>query len=808
MNTKNLNSEVIKATSSNSTVRCSVLKTGFLFFMVMVFSSTSFAQNQFLWTGGGSTDDWTDASNWDYYPYATSDRISPAPFYPGQGGLINPEGPKNDIAIFNNLYDGNCDINASLRVGGIIIEGYTGTLTQINGTRFNVSESDDAGGEGFWDGSISISSGHSDLIAVNAMLAYQARFNFGGPVLASNGFQGGAGIVGGISPSYGLLFAVPLTVENGTFKAPEDETRIRHNATFANGLHFDNSRQGTVVLSNRSAGMATRFYNLGNVHFWDLKVTTNGADPATKEFSGAPCIVENNFMTAGSLGVLGTGSDPIIMNAPIGTEIHIKNDLIVGNVHTTASFEFTGTAAFGNLFLVMNGNDPLDPNQHIRHPYNNDNFSGILPSLKINKPLGNIILEGPTTFNNQIQFIQGILYPTTASTQDALTDDVLVLNTNTSIAGASDASHCNGAIRVRTGKELELPIGKSSLYRPALIKPISGISTGHSIINMYSAEYFDAESVESVLSFETPTLSEISPCEVWAIQKYDNSAADPWTFNLELNYNSTPCFNHELCELAVTRWDLAPNQWVSHGNSGLATTTLAGAPTIRTAIPLVSTDFERSNPRPDLFTFGKLTDDLCSPCEVDVCVNYCFENGEFKFDPIIVYGGGSVPAGISWDFGDGTSTDLNPTHTFISEGIKTISVEVCAAIGADTCCTIYNFQVINTICALPPTTLERQPQTQKDAKQIRVSAGETTTNNLIISPNPSSTGTVQFSLKTTEKGNFEYQIVDHLGERIKTGKITAGEPINLDSSQLAAGSYWISIQFPQHKITKPFVVTH
>lgn len=781
--------------------------------LLLLYSSTSMAQDQFLWTGASSTH-WTDSSNWDYYPYGGAVAISPAPFYPGQVGLSNPNGPKNDIAIFTNKSNVDCHINkictatdSALRVGGILVEGYQGTITQLDGNRFNVAESDDAGGDGFWDGSTLINSAHPDLFPVNTWQAYQAYFNFAAP---SNGFQGGATIVGGISPSYALLIAVPFKLVNRNFKAPEDETRFRHDAAIVNGPDFDNSHQGTVVLSNRTGGTGTRYYQFGGVHFWDLKVTPNGALPRTKEFSGGLIRVEHNFMTTGLLGVLYGPSYPVVMNAALGTEIHIRQDLIVGNVFPAPSY--TAASAFGNLALVMKGS--LD---QVIHHANPDNFTGNLPTVRIEKGAGVVSLFGPVTVNNHLEFVSGIVKPMTSSTQNLLTTDVFVVNSNTTVSGASDLSFCQGAIRVRTGKTIELPIGKGSVYRPAIVRPISGVSIDYSSDNMYVAEYFEAPITPTapVSSFEIPILTEIKDCEVWAIQKYNNTASDPWVFDLELSFdpsNCNPSFMYDdPCKIAITRWDESSSKWVSHGNGGYFETThpliALRDQTLKTDLSLVAPNFERSNPRPDLFTFGKLAEPVCDSCAVEVCVDYCVTGNSFTFTPNITHSIGSSFAGIDWDFGDGgSSSDLSPTHDFIGAGIQNISVTVYGAIGADTCSTTYNFQVINNNCS-PPMELRRFKPDAKQEKKIKT-IDKAASQQLLISPNPSSVGTIQFSLESIEKGSFDYQITTYSGKTIQTGQIKAKQTLTVNSSKWTTGAYIMSIQLPNKKISQPFMINN
>ncbi|MFT5645495.1 MAG: hypothetical protein ACI976_000165, partial [Aureispira sp.] len=517
-----MNKKKIKTSGTN---KASSFKTGFLFFISFLFCSSIFAQDQFLWTGAADGL-WTNPGNWETVP-TPSGIPMPATVYPGQVS------PKNDVAIFINNDAPDCYMNkdcsmssTALRVGGIIINGYTGKITQINSNRFNVSAVDDPGGDELPDFTVQVL--NPILGPVNGMMAWQAHFEFGGDV-ATNGFHGNPAVPGPLD--YTLLFAVPLRLVTGTFKAPKDDTRIRHDMFVepAAASNFDNVYEGTVILDNTNHGGSTRNYVLGGVHFWNLRIGNNGAVAigAIKEFSGGTCIVENDFATGGWNGVSGISADhPIIMNAPTGTEIHIKKDLIVGNIHATiSSMVYAAADAYGDLFLVMNGDTVV---QRIYHEEDALNFSGCLPSLRIDKPVGSFVeLHGPTTINNRLQLVSGLVVPDLAGTPTTqgdlgLANDMFVVNSNTTVS-STDISFCTGPIRARTGKTLELPVGKGFTYRPAMIRPISGVSADNSQINMYTAEYFEApiSALTPPSSFENPPLSLITDCEMWAIDKED-----------------------------------------------------------------------------------------------------------------------------------------------------------------------------------------------------------------------------------------------------------------------------------------------
>lgn len=806
--------KVVNATSRNLYIPPKEVALSIFFLIFLLSSNLLHAQDQFLWLGMDN-DVWENKNNWAYYPYGGSTRIYPAPFYPGQGIVANPNGTKDDIAVFTNISSNPCRLTTpggsggALRIGAIHVRGYAGTITQNNGNRFNIAESVDLGGAGLWNGTATINSGHPNLSIVNGAVAYQAHFDF-----ATGGrFIGGGNIVGGISPSYALLIAVPLRITSGSrFAPPEDEMRIRHNAVIHNGSLFEHLlHKGTVVLSNRTSGLGTRQYSFPNVRFWNLKVTPNGAAPRSKEFTDGTCTVDNNFMTTGALGELYAPSHTIIMNATPGVEVHVKKDIILGNVTPDATL--TAANDYGNLVIVING----DGNQNIDHSHADIDFQGNLPHLKIDKPTGQVTLKGPVTVNGNINFVSGHVQPETPSTQNSLTTDVFVLNSNATVSGMSDASFCRGAIRMRTGKTIELPIGKGDTYRPAIVRAVSGVSVENSIQNMYRAEYFEALPAESPSIIDTDVLNQVSTCEVWAIQKEAGDAPDPWTFQLELSYNpdsdpnctefiyptTNPC-------LAVSRWNDAV-EWVSHGNGG-AFVASNGDETVRTSSFVGAADFKRSDliNRPDLFTFGKLEAAVCSPepCEVHVCVDYSQTGDSVKFEPRIVYGTGSTFVNITWDFGDGTtSTELMPTHAFTTGGVHFVDVTVDAISGSDTCRTTYTFGIFYNECSLPVMETLLPPSPPEKSEEIKPINASKQPSILSVTPNPTSSGIIQFLLEGPQKEKVDYFITNNSGQTIWTGQLVPYEYTTIKTTQFPTGTYVITVSIEGEIISQKFVVS-
>lgn len=777
------------------------LKSLFLFTFSLLSITGLFAQDQFLWIGG-SGNDWDVKENWNFYEHGTG-TMSPAEYYPGQNIAANIGGPEDDIAMFSAISNIDCNINfivpgnTARRIGGIQVRGYQGTLTQDAGNRFIVAESY----SGFWDGSTTIQSTHPDLAAFNTQTAYIAYFDFDG---ATSGFVGSTSNALG-TLNYELLFAVPLTVTSGSsFIAPVGETRIRHNATFVDGTDFDNINAGTVVLSNRNGGLLSRQYELGDVRFYNLKISS--AVHNLYFNNTANCIVENNFYTSGTLGVLGTGS-LFKMWSVNGGMIEIRKDIIIGNTFYGPSY--TAQDAYGDMTLILNGNGS---DQRIFHTYDNLNFTGNLPFLEINKNVGNVIIDGPVTVNGGINFIQGIVHPNDASTNQndiVSVNDLFVVNSNCVVEACSDDSYCEGPIRCRTGKMIELPVGKEGFYRPAVIRPVSGVSIDYSVDNMYTAEYFPpSPTVDPIMKDITslqPGLNKVDHCEVWAIQRENNT--DTYAMDLELSYDDSSCttFFEDKCRLVIARWDESNSQWESHGST---TPTGLSCPlnsdlTILSDMDILTSDFERSTTNPDLFTFGDYGTDLCDSCSVSVYADYCVDSCTFTFSPNIVLGASSTFHSILWDFGMyGSDPSLNPSVTFLSTGLQTITVTVCAISGMDTCCVTHTFNIYVNGCTHTTSLLP----SIKSEEKASIETKTVDDNKVKIIPNPSYNGQVQIGLETEENGVFNYDITNNQGRTLQQGKISSRELNTIQTSDLAPGLYFITIYLTDKRITEQIII--
>jgi len=81
-------------------------------------------------------------------------------------------------------------------------------------------------------------------------------------------------------------------------------------------------------------------------------------------------------------------------------------------------------------------------------------------------------------------------------------------------------------------------------------------------------------------------------------------------------------------------------------------------------------------------------------------------NGTVSFS----YTGSSAPDSVKWDFGDGgSSSSLNPTHTFSDTGTHTVCLTVYACDSGTYCSSIHNNLSVNKIASLPQVSIYPNP---------------------------------------------------------------------------------------------------
>ncbi|MBK6619323.1 MAG: T9SS type A sorting domain-containing protein [Saprospirales bacterium] len=173
---------------------------------------------------------------------------------------------------------------------------------------------------------------------------------------------------------------------------------------------------------------------------------------------------------------------------------------------------------------------------------------------------GEKTLAGQTTVRTVCSFVDGIVNTTAVN--------LLVINDNATVTGASDNSFANGPVRKVGNDVFPFPIGKTGAgYAPLAISAPS--ASNHA----FDAEYFWSPPPAGTIGLG---IDHISGLEYWDLDQTTGASSVFVSLSWrDLSEVSIPS------ELLIVRLDAG--QWVSHGNGGATGDATAGA--VVTAIP-------------------------------------------------------------------------------------------------------------------------------------------------------------------------------------------------------------------------------
>lgn len=266
--------------------------------------------------------------------------------------------------------------------------------------------------------------------------------------------------------------------------------------------------------------------------------------------SGGELTIQNG----GKLEITGAGaSNTTWVNNTVGS--------IVFDIQSGSTIEYSGSVAqnvHGALFDYSN--------------------------LVIDKAANDISLIGNLSVLNNLNLLSGNVN-TTAS-------DLMIIQNNATVSGASNASHINGPCRKVGNQAFTFPIGKNGLLRTA------GISAPSSTTDHFTAEYFDQNPspVYSSSSLDA-SLNNVSICEYWIIDRTNGSSSASVTLTWDA---ATSCGITALADLRVARWNGA--LWADEGNNSTTGNTTSGSILSGSAIssfsPFTLASASSANPLP------------------------------------------------------------------------------------------------------------------------------------------------------------------------------------------------------------------
>ncbi|MFD1552674.1 hypothetical protein DNU06_09090 [Putridiphycobacter roseus] len=222
----------------------------------------------------------------------------------------------------------------------------------------------------------------------------------------------------------------------------------------------------------------------------------------------------------------------------------------------------------------------------------NINNTGLTPainlrSLTIHKANGNVILNYPITVEEELDFTQGYVISTPVN--------LLTINNNISMTGASSASFVSGPVKKIGDEAFTFPIGDiiSNVYAPLSISaPVS---------DAFTATYLNANpNTLHPIAVIDVLLDHINLCEYWTIDHNVGTS----NVDVTLSFQSPrSCGILNLTDLRVVKWNGL--LWESEGNGGTTGTVSNGTIVTDAVVSTFST-----------FTIGSITSNGPLPIEL------------------------------------------------------------------------------------------------------------------------------------------------------------------------------------------------
>jgi hypothetical protein len=292
-----------------------------------------------------------------------------------------------------------------------------------------------------------------------------------------------------------------------------------------------------------------------NANIEDLDM--GGANVAATEYSVTGGTVQLGYInTQNSSAYFGINAEPatnypnIDFEAGVGKNVSAFNsgNINMLSLHVNADMTFDATGFPVVNIMSNNGTFAFDDEGGFVEANNTVNFSGSVPqlicsstltneifyNLTISNTSGHVILGVPTTVNNQLSLISGLL--------DASNNSLTLTAGNVLVTGASSASYVitgdginsTGQMSINnlaTNTSTLFPIGTSSYYLPASVN--AGANSG----NCYSAYVFQGltmNALENGPAFSPAVLSKSLAAE-WNLTQTAGSG----NAALTLNWSST-----------------------------------------------------------------------------------------------------------------------------------------------------------------------------------------------------------------------------------------------------------------------------
>ncbi len=379
----------------------------------------------------------------------------------------------------------------------------------------------------------------------------------------------------------------------GTFTVSSgSNSNIKVGASWSNGGTFTHGGNSTIEFTSE----ANMDINTGGQSFYNLTLNS-GEGTGSAIFSTQSALeVEGDLnITTGTLQVensshtIQVGGD-FINN---GAFVHGDGDVILnGNSAQNISI---GTDDFYNILLSGTGSKTLTDNMNIENELDNEselnadsytiNIQGDwLGAGTFNPQTGTVVFNGTSsqeierqiTFNNltinntnlttAINLGDPVTVTGTLNMTDGIiesnTSNLLILESSAALAGSSDQSYINGAMRKVGDADFVFPIGSGSVYARLGISDLSGSSA-------FTATYYSSDFNSTSLGAD---LNHVSDVEHWTLTRNSGTAEPYVTYYWEDgNYSGI-----DDLDPLVSAYYESGTGWVNHGQSANTGTADAG----------------------------------------------------------------------------------------------------------------------------------------------------------------------------------------------------------------------------------------
>ncbi|HEU4575863.1 MAG TPA: T9SS type A sorting domain-containing protein [Chitinophagaceae bacterium] len=471
-----------------------------------------------------------------------------------------------------------------------------------------------------------------------------------------------------------------------------------------------------------------------------------------------------NDLTLTISGNLTLSDGDLSVNNQNGTNIHTLN--IGGDLSVDNTSNINTSSSNDVISIILNGT----ADQSI----GGGATSISIERLTIDKSSGSVTLNTNLAINGNLTFTNGIL--NTSST------NLLTINNNATVSGASDASFVQGPVKKVGNDAFTFPVGNAANgYHPLSMSAPSSSSSA------FTAEYVRSNGQSNLT--QKFQLAAVSGCEYWNFNR-NNGSSNP---NVTLTWNEkSPCggdYITTLNGLTIAYYDHGNSYWKNSTGSSLNYISLP---------PYSSGSITRNA----LTSFGELTfasldlGNVVSPLPV-------------KFGTVTATALGSSVK-VDWQ----TYNEVNVDHYEVERSADGVHFSTVGSVVANNVTQLSNYSLTDA-SPLGGNSFYRVKNVDIDGKFsysviVKVSTGSQAAR-MALYPNPATSGSsIALQLTGLQKGTYKLRVFNSTGQEVFTQQVvhTGGsvtQSLQLPSS-LRTGIYNVQLSGTDVKWNKALVI--